>query len=50
VDKRTNRLLARDNQAVLDSLQLWAEQMDMPVEQVELAAHIVTITEKACAS
>ncbi|HDR2789330.1 MULTISPECIES: DNA uptake porin HofQ [Enterobacter] len=47
VDKRTNRLLARDNQAVLDSLQLWAEQMDMPVEQVELAAHIVTITEKS---
>lgn len=47
VDKRTNRLLARDNQAVLDSLQLWAEQMDMLVEQVELAAHIVTITEKS---
>ncbi|MGK3191774.1 DNA uptake porin HofQ [Enterobacter soli] len=47
VDKRTNRLLARDNQAVLDSLQLWAEQMDMPVEQVELAAHIVKITEKS---
>ncbi len=47
VDKRTNRLLARDNQAVLDALQLWAEQMDMPVEQVELAAHIVTITEKS---
>ncbi|MDR2262990.1 MAG: DNA uptake porin HofQ [Enterobacter asburiae] len=47
VDKRTNRLLARDNQGVLDSLQLWAEQMDMPVEQVELAAHIVTITEKS---
>lgn len=47
VDKRTNRLLARDNQTVLDSLQLWAEQMDMPVEQVELAAHIVTITEKS---
>lgn len=47
VDKRTNRLLARDNKAVLESLQLWAEQMDMPVEQVELAAHIVTITEKS---
>nr|WP_279114813.1 DNA uptake porin HofQ [Enterobacter soli] len=47
VDKRTNRLLARDHQAVLDSLQLWAEQMDLPVEQVELAAHIVTITEKS---
>lgn len=47
VDKRTNRLLARDNKAVLDALQLWASQMDIPVEQVELAAHIVTITEKS---
>lgn len=47
VDKRTNRLLARDNKAVLDALQHWATQMDIPVEQVELAAHIVTITEKS---
>ena len=47
VDKRTNRLLIRDNQAVLDTLQHWATQMDIPVEQVELAAHIVTINEKS---
>src|SRR5690606_37045216 len=47
VDKRTNRLLIRDNQAVLDTLQNWATQMDIPVEQVELAAHIVTINEKS---
>lgn len=47
VDKRTNRLLIRDSQAVLDALQHWAEQMDIPVEQVELAAHIVTINEKS---
>ena len=47
VDKRTNRLLIRDSQAVLDALQHWAAQMDIPVEQVELAAHIVTINEKS---
>lgn len=47
VDKRTNRLLVRDTRATLDALQRWAEQMDLPVEQVELAAHIVTINEKS---
>ncbi|QLR45043.1 DNA uptake porin HofQ [Enterobacter sp. RHBSTW-00994] len=47
VDKRTNRLLVRDNQTVQDALQHWAGQMDVPVEQVELAAHIVTINEKS---
>ncbi|MBM3073815.1 DNA uptake porin HofQ [Lelliottia sp. RWM.1] len=47
VDKRTNRLLVRDNQTVQDALQHWAGQMDAPVEQVELAAHIVTINEKS---
>lgn len=47
VDKRTNRLLVRDNQTALNTLQRWAAQMDIPVEQVELAAHIVTITEKS---
>nr|WP_324723131.1 DNA uptake porin HofQ [Lelliottia sp. JS-SCA-14] len=47
VDKRTNRLLVCDIPGVLDSLQHWAEQMDLPVAQVELAAHIVTINEKS---
>ncbi len=32
--------------AVVDMLQRWAVQMDLPVEQVELAAQIVTISEK----
>ena len=41
VDKRTNRLLVRDNKSVVDMLQRWAAQMDLPVEQVELAAQIV---------
>lgn len=47
VDKRTNRLLLRDTQTALKVLTLWVEQMDLPVEQVELAAHIVTINEKS---
>lgn len=47
VDKRTNRLLIRDNQTVVETLQRWAAQMDIPVEQVELAAHIVTMNEKS---
>lgn len=47
VDKRTNRLLVRDSQAVLQSISRWVEQMDLPVAQVELAAHIVTISEKS---
>ncbi len=47
LDKRTNRLLIRDNQTVVETLQRWATQMDIPVEQVELAAHIVTINEKS---
>lgn len=47
VDKRTNRLLLRDNRAVLAELEKWVSQMDLPVAQVELAAHIVTINEKS---
>jgi protein transport protein HofQ len=47
VDKRTNRILVRDIPPVLDALQHWAELMDLPVAQVELEAHIVTINEKS---
>lgn len=47
VDKRTNRLLLRDNSVALNTLEQWVAQMDLPVEQVELAAHIVTINEKS---
>lgn len=50
VDKRTNRLLLRDNSVALNTLEQWVAQMDLPVEQVELAAHIVTINEKVCVS
>ncbi|EJI81279.1 outer membrane porin HofQ [Salmonella enterica] len=47
VDKRTNRMLLRDNRAALAELEKWVSQMDLPVAQVELAAHIVTINEKS---
>lgn len=47
VDSRTNRLLLRDHKAALATLEQWVRQMDLPVAQVELAAHIVTINEKS---
>lgn len=47
VDTRLNRLLVRDNKEGLAALEKWVAQMDLPVEQVELAAHIVTINEKS---
>ena len=47
VDKRTNRLLVRDNSPTLARVEQWVAQMDLPIEQVELAAHIVTINEKS---
>ncbi|ALR78418.1 DNA uptake porin HofQ [[Enterobacter] lignolyticus] len=47
VDKRTNRLLVRDDERHLSDIQTWAAEMDKPVGQVELAAHIVTMNEKS---
>ncbi len=47
VDKRTDRLLLRDNKTALSALEQWVAQMDLPVGQVELSAHIVTINEKS---
>ncbi|HCD1253480.1 TPA: DNA uptake porin HofQ [Citrobacter amalonaticus] len=47
VDKRTNRLLVRDNPPTLALVEQWVTQMDFPIEQVELAAHIVTINKKS---
>lgn len=46
-DKRMNRLLLRDNAATLQTIERWVAEMDLPVAQVELAAHIVTINEKS---
>ncbi|WLI77949.1 DNA uptake porin HofQ [Kosakonia sp. H02] len=47
VDTRLNRLLVRDNKEGIAALEKWVSQMDLPVEQVELAAYIVTINEKS---
>ncbi|WP_312628433.1 DNA uptake porin HofQ [Scandinavium sp.] len=47
VDKRTNRLLVRDDNQHLADLLAWAQEMDIPVGQVELRAHIVTINKKS---
>lgn len=44
VDRRTNRLLIRDDDRHLPTLKAWAEEMDLPVGQVELAAHIVSMS------
>ncbi len=44
-DKRTNRLLIRDDARHLPALKDWAQEMDLPVGQVELAAHIVSMSE-----
>ncbi len=45
VDKRTNRLFIHDDAAHLSTLTAWAQEMDLPVGQVELAAHIVSMSE-----
>lgn len=44
VDKRTNALLLRDTAQALAQLKTWVAEMDTPLEQVQLAAHIVTIS------
>ncbi len=46
VDKRTNRCCCAIT-ARLGGAGKWVSQMDLPVAQVELAAHIVTINEKS---
>lgn len=46
VDSRTNMLLLRDTEAALKETERWLQALDVPLEQVELAAHIVTISEE----
>ncbi|WP_039057713.1 DNA uptake porin HofQ [Enterobacter sp. Bisph1] len=47
VDTRLNRLLVIDTKAGLAALEQWISKMDLPVEQVELAAWIVTINQQS---
>ncbi|PWC16692.1 DNA uptake porin HofQ [Brenneria roseae subsp. roseae] len=44
VDKRTNTLLIRDTESALAQLKPWISELDLPLSQVQLAAHIVTIS------
>ncbi|CAK9886543.1 MAG: Type IV pilus biogenesis and competence protein PilQ [Candidatus Erwinia impunctatus] len=46
-DSRANRILLRDTSQALDDTERWIKALDVPVEQVELAAHIVTIGEES---
>lgn len=46
VDSRTNTLLLRDTSSALQQTEHWLRALDVPLEQVELAAHIVTISEE----
>lgn len=46
-DKRTNSLLIRDTRTVVQQLTRLVAQMDVPLGQVELAAHIVTINQRS---
>ena len=47
VDTRTNTLLLRDTQNALEQTRRWVAALDIPLEQIELAAHIVTINEES---
>ena len=46
VDSRTNSLLLRDSKEALRQTERWLRALDVPLEQVELSAHIVTINEE----
>ena len=47
LDPRTNSLLLRDTRKALDHTSHWLQQLDVPLEQIELAAQIVTISEES---
>ena len=46
VDARANTLLLRDTSAALKSVADWAHAQDVALEQVDLTAHIVSISEE----
>lgn len=47
LDARANALLLRDTGPALEETARWLRALDLPLEQVELAAHIVTISEES---
>lgn len=46
VDIRTNTILLRDTLAAVKETERWLRALDVPIEQIELAAHIITISEE----
>ncbi|XBS69502.1 DNA uptake porin HofQ [Acerihabitans sp. KWT182] len=44
LDQRTNSLILRDTEAALDDVTEWINVWDLPLEQVMITAHIVTIS------
>ena len=46
LDARANALLLRDTPSALRDTERWLQALDVPLEQVELAAHILTISEE----
>lgn len=46
-DIRTNTILIRDTQQALDTVAPWVREMDLPLQQVQLAAHIVTMNSES---
>ncbi len=46
-DSRTNRLLVADTRAGIARLRGWIDKLDVPLGQVELAAHIVTMNRQS---
>ncbi|WP_420804063.1 DNA uptake porin HofQ [Rahnella bonaserana] len=46
-DTRTNTLLLRDTREALDVVAPWVKEMDFPLQQVQLAAHIVTMNSES---
>lgn len=47
VDTRANRLVVRDNKQAQQQIAQWLVDMDIPMGQIELSAHIVTINQEA---
>lgn len=46
-DVRTNTLLIRDTRQALNTVVPWLKEMDLPLQQVQLAAHIVTMNSES---
>jgi len=46
-DVRTNTLLIRDTRQALEIVTPWLKEMDLPLQQVQLAAHIVTMNSES---